>query len=97
VSARLVKWGFPLMTLGVVSGSLYGKEAWGQYWTWDPRLIVSLLVWILYAALLHARLVIGWRGRKAAILTVVGVIATFLAFVGFGLAGVGQHAKDFVS
>jgi cytochrome c-type biogenesis protein CcsB len=97
VSARLIKWGFPLMTLGVISGALYGKQVWGHYWAWDPRLTVSLLVWILYAVMLHARFAVGWRGRKAAILTVLGVIAILLAFVGFGLAGVGVHAKDYVS
>ncbi|MCC7382631.1 MAG: c-type cytochrome biogenesis protein CcsB [Deltaproteobacteria bacterium] len=97
VSVQLIKLGFPLMTLGLVSGSLYGREVWGSYWSWDPRNTVSFLVWVLYAAILHARFTVGWRGRKAAILTVVGVIAILLAFVGLGLLGVGTHGKDYVS
>jgi cytochrome c-type biogenesis protein CcsB len=97
VSVQLIKFGFPLMTLGLLSGALYGKQVWGKYWTWDPRNTVSLMVWILYAVMLQARLVSGWRGRKAAILTVVGVIAILIAFVGLGLAGVGTHEGDYVS
>ena len=97
VSVRLFKWGFPLMTLGLISGALYANQVWGKFWAWDPRNTVSLLVWIMYALMLHARLLIGWRGRRAAILTVIGVIAIVLAFVGLGLAGVGTHGKEYVS
>ncbi len=97
VGLRLIQWGFPLMTLGLLSGSLYGREVWGSYWTWDPRNTVSALVWLLYALMLHARIMVGWRGRKAAILTVLGVIALLVAFIGLGLAGVGTHGKDYVS
>lgn len=95
VSVRLIQVGFPLMTLGLLSGALYGKQVWGVYWSWDPRNTISLLVWVLYALMIHARWMIGWRGRKAAILTVVGVIAILVAFVGLGLAGVGTHGKDY--
>ncbi len=95
VSVRLIQIGFPLMTLGLLTGSLYGKQVWGVYWSWDPRNTISLLVWVLYALMIHARWMIGWRGRKAAILTVVGVIAILIAFVGLGLAGVGTHGKDY--
>lgn len=97
VSVQLLKFGFPLMTLGLLSGALYGKQVWGYYWNWDPRNTVSLMVWVLYAVMLQARLVSGWRGRRAAILTVVGVIAILIAFVGLGLLGVGVHEGDYVS
>jgi len=97
VSMRLIQFGFPLMTLGLISGSLYGKHVWGSYWTWDPRNTISLLVWVLYAVMIQARFMSGWRGRKAAILTVLGVVAILVAFVGLGLLGVGTHGKDYVS
>lgn len=98
VTVKLIHFGFPLMTLGLLSGALYGKHVWGYYWTWDPRNTVSLLVWILYALMLQARFMFGWRGRKAAMLTVAGVIAILVAFVGLGLAGVGVHGgRDYVS
>lgn len=97
MSVRLIKWGFPLLTLGLITGSLYSKHAFGHYWTWDARNTVSLLVWLLYAVMLHARFFVGWRGRRAAILTLVGVIAILLAFMGLGLAGVGVHGKAYLS
>lgn len=96
VSVQLLQWGFPMMTLGILSGAFYGYTIWGTYWSWDPRNTLGLLVWLLYALLLHARLTIGWRGRKVAILTVVGVLVTMIAFVGLGVAGIGAHGKDFV-
>ena len=97
VGLRLIQWGFPLMTLGLLSGALYGHEVWGAYWTWDPRNTVSALVWLLYAVMLHARITVGWRGKKAAMLTVFGVVVLLLAFIGLGLAGVGTHGKDYVA
>ncbi len=97
VSMRLIQLGFPMMTLGLVAGAIYSKEVSGAYWTWGLLNTVSLLVSILYALLLHFRLTIGWRGRKAAVLTLVGVLATLVALVGLGLAGVGAHGQDYVS
>jgi cytochrome c-type biogenesis protein CcsB len=97
VSVQLIEWGFPMMTLGIITGALYGKEIFGTYWTWDPRNTLALLTWVLYALLLHARLTIGWRGRKLAILTLIGVTVTLIAFVGLGALGIGAHGKEFVS
>ncbi|MCB9654522.1 MAG: cytochrome c biogenesis protein CcsA [Deltaproteobacteria bacterium] len=97
-SIRLVNIGFPLMTLGLVTGGIYGHLLGGTFWLLDPRNLVSGLVWLLYAVLLHFRISIGWRGRKLAWLTLVGVVVTLLAFVVFGIAGVGHHAGgDYVS
>lgn len=97
VSVQLIEWGFPLMTLGLITGAVYSKSLKGVYWSWDPLNTVSVFVWILYAALLHARLTIGWRGKKLAILTVLGVVMTLVAFVGLGLAGQGAHGEGSIS
>ncbi len=97
VSVRLIQFGFPLMTVGLVTGMLYSQKVLGTFWTWDIRNTVSLMVWLLYGVLLNFRVTIGWRGRKAAMLTVVGVSITLIAFVGLGVAEVGAHAKDYVS
>jgi cytochrome c-type biogenesis protein CcsB len=94
VSINLIQWGFPLMTLGLVTGALYAQAVRGHYWSWDPLNIVSLLVWILYAVILHFRITIGWRGRKLATLTVLGVVATLVAFVALGIAGQGAHGAN---
>jgi cytochrome c-type biogenesis protein CcsB len=79
----LLVWGFPLMTLGIVTGSLWAGIHWGNYWSWDPRQISSALAWLLYGALLHARLTAGLRGKKAAILTMFG----FCVVLGYFLLG----------
>jgi len=59
-------WGFPLLTLGILTGSLWARITWGSHWQWDPKQVWTLLAWGLYAFLLHQRLAIGWRGRRAA-------------------------------
>ena len=97
VSVKLVLLGFPMMTIGLLAGAIYGKEVSGHYWTWGLLNTVSVAVWALFAVLLHFRLTIGWRGRKAALLTLVGVTATVLAMAGLALAGVGAHGSDYVS
>ena len=79
----LLVWGFPLMTLGIVTGSLWAGIHWGNYWSWDPRQISSAIAWLLYGALLHARLTAGLRGKKAALLTMVG----FCVVLGYFLWG----------
>jgi cytochrome c-type biogenesis protein CcsB len=67
-----LSWGFPFMTLGILTGSLWARAHWGDYWSWEPRQISSTLTWLLYGALLQARITAGIRGRKAAIVTMVG-------------------------
>ena len=97
VSVRLIQFGFPMMTLGLISGAIYQHNLIGSWWQWDPRNTISLMVWILYALLLHFRVTIGWRGRKAAVLTLVGVLITLIAFVGLGATGSGTHGGDYLS
>jgi cytochrome c-type biogenesis protein CcsB len=79
----LLVWGFPLMTLGILSGSIWAGAHWGNYWSWDPRQISSAIVWLFYGALLHGRITAGLRGRKAALLTTVG----FCVVLGYFLWG----------
>lgn len=97
VSMRLIQLGFPTMAIGLVAGAIYSKESTGVYWQWGLLNIVSVLVWVLYALLLHFRITIGWRGRKAAVLTLAGVGATLVALLGLTLAGVGPHGTGGIS
>ncbi len=76
-------WGFPLMTLGILTGSLWAGIHWGNYWSWDPRQISSGLAWLFYGAILHGRITAGLRGKKAAVLTMVG----FCVVLGYFLWG----------
>lgn len=74
--------GFPLLTLGIITGSLWAKQAWGAYWQWDPKETWSLITWFVYAALLHQRLTVGWRGRRAAIMAIAGFSAAMFTLWG---------------
>ena len=78
--------GFPLLTFGIISGVIYAQMVRGQFWSWDPREIFAVITWLVYAALLHERLAVGWRGKRAAIMTIVGFLVllftSFLFFLG---------------
>lgn len=84
--------GFPLLTLGIVTGAAWANYAWGTYWSWDPKETWSLIVWFVYAAFLHARITRGWVGRRAAILSIVGFAATIFCYLGVNLLLSGLHS-----
>jgi cytochrome c-type biogenesis protein CcsB len=89
---QALKFGFPLLTLGIITGAVWANYAWGRYWDWDPKETWSLITWLLYAALLHQRLTVGWRGRKAAIMAIIGFLAVLFTFLGVNLLLSGLHA-----
>lgn len=74
--------GFPFLTAVIVLGALWAEVAWGAYWSWDPKETASLVTWLIYAAYLHARIVRGWRGQRAALLLVLGFGATLFTYFG---------------
>lgn len=84
--------GFPLLTLGIITGSLWAKQAWGSYWHWDPKETWSLITWFLYAAMLHQRFIAGWRGRRAAILAIIGFAAVLFTLWGVTFLLPGEHS-----
>jgi cytochrome c-type biogenesis protein CcsB len=86
-----LKFGFPLLTLGIITGAIWAEYAWGRYWNWDPKETWSLITWFLYAASLHQRLTVGWRGRKAAIMAIAGFLAILFTFLGVNLMLPGLH------
>ncbi|MBU2552135.1 MAG: c-type cytochrome biogenesis protein CcsB [Proteobacteria bacterium] len=77
--------GFPMMTLGIITGAIYAQLTLGTYWRWDPKEVWSLVLWLVYAALLHQRLAVGWRGRRAAIMAVIGFTVLCFTFMGVSL------------
>jgi len=85
--------GFPLLTMGIITGSLWAKQAWGAYWQWDPKETWSLITWFIYAAILHQRLTVGWRGKRAAIMTIIGFSAALFTLWGvtFLLGGIHSY------
>jgi len=77
--------GFIFLTLGIVTGSVWAHYAWGSYWSWDPKETWSLITWLVYAVMLHARLVRGWRGRRMAIMAIVGFGCVLFTYLGVNL------------
>jgi len=89
---KAIMIGFPLLTLGIVTGAAWAYYAWGTYWSWDPKETWSLIVWFLYAAFLHARFTRGWVGRRAAWLSIFGFAATVFCYLGVNLVLSGLHS-----
>lgn len=83
--------GFTLLTIGLFTGFIYAKTVWGKFWSWDPKEVWSGISWLLYAALLHGRVSLGWRGRKAAIMAIIGFIVLMFTFFGVNFLLTGHH------
>lgn len=91
IGYRAVVVGFPFLTLTIILGAVWAETAWGSYWSWDPKETASLVTWFIYGAYLHARVMRGWRGNRAAWLLVIGFLATLLTYFGNLIFG-GLHS-----
>ena len=91
INYKCLTFGFPLMTMGIISGAIWANSAWGGYWRWDPKETWALITWFLYAALLHGRLTVGWRGRRAAIFAIIGFLCLLFTFFGVNMFLSGAH------
>jgi ABC-type transport system involved in cytochrome c biogenesis permease subunit len=80
-----VRFGFGLLTIGLLVGAIWAREAWGDYWTWDPKETWSLVTWLLFGAYLHQHYLSGWRGRKLAALVLIGFTAVMFTYLGMHL------------
>ncbi len=92
INYRAIMIGFPLLTLGIITGAAWANYAWGTYWSWDPKETWSLIVWFVYAAFLHARFTRGWVGKRAAWLSIIGFAATIFCYLGVNLVLSGLHS-----
>lgn len=93
ITYKSIAVGFPIFTLGgLIFGAIWADQAWGKYWTWDPKETWSLITWFFYAFYLHARLMRGWKGRKIAIVAVLGFIAVIFTYLGVNLLLSGLHS-----
>lgn len=92
INYRSIVIGFPMLTLGIVTGAAWANYAWGAYWSWDPKETWSLITWFVYAAFLHARLTRDWKGRKAAILSIIGFSAVIFTYFGVNYIVSGLHS-----
>jgi cytochrome c-type biogenesis protein CcsB len=97
LSYRILGIGFPLLTIGILSGAVWANEAWGSYWSWDPKETWALLTWLVFAIYLHTRLNKGWEGERPAIIASVGFITVWICFLGVNLIGEGLHSYGWFS
>ena len=82
---QLIMFGFLFLSAGIITGAVWANSAWGRYWGWDPKETWSLITWFVYATLMHARLMRGWRGKRIAVLSIVGFAAVLFTYFGVNL------------
>ena len=96
LSYRIIGLGFPLLTIGIISGAVWANEAWGSYWSWDPKETWALITWLVFAAYLHTRITKSWQGKGPAILASVGFIVVWICYLGVNFLGKGLHSYGWV-
>ena len=97
LSYRIIGLGFPLLTIGIIAGAVWANEAWGSYWSWDPKETWALITWIIFAIYLHSRLNQSWQGKKPAILASIGFIIIWICYLGVNFLGKGLHSYGWLS
>jgi cytochrome c-type biogenesis protein CcsB len=95
-SYRIIGLGFPFLTIGIISGAVWANEAWGSYWSWDPKETWALITWLVFAVYLHSRLLKGWQGQKAAIVGSCGFFVIWICYLGVNFLGKGLHSYGWV-
>ena len=96
-SYRIIGLGFPFLTIGIISGGVWANEAWGSYWSWDPKETWALITWIIFATYLHSRITNGWEGKKTAIIGSIGFFVIWICYLGVNFLGKGLHSYGWVS
>jgi cytochrome c-type biogenesis protein CcsB len=93
---RMVIGGFAFLSMGIAAGMFFAKDKWGAYWSWDPKQVQALITWLLFAAILHARLTVGWQGRRVAYMTIGSVVFVLVAFVLLDRFTTSKHGGEYV-
>jgi cytochrome c-type biogenesis protein CcsB len=88
-----IVFGFTMLTVGLIAGMVYAKSVWGRFWSWDPKEVWSAIAWVYYAVLLHERLAVGFRGRKAAMMAIIGFVVLLFTFLGVNFLLEGHHGR----
>ncbi|HXF37524.1 MAG TPA: c-type cytochrome biogenesis protein CcsB [Actinomycetota bacterium] len=89
---RTIAFAFPIWTFAVIAGAIWAQRAWGRYWGWDPKETWSFVTWTIFAGYLHARSTVGWKGRRAAVLALVGFVSLLVTYYVVNLWIVGLHS-----
>jgi cytochrome c-type biogenesis protein CcsB len=96
-SYRIIGMGFPLLTIGILSGAVWANEAWGSYWSWDPKETWALITWLIFAIYLHIRMTKGWNGASSALVASLGFCVVWMCYLGVNLLGKGLHSYGWLS
>ena len=96
-SYRIIGLGFPFLTIGIIAGGVWANEAWGSYWSWDPKETWALITWIVFATYLHSRITKGWEGKKTALLGSLGFFVIWICYLGVNFLGKGLHSYGWLS
>lgn len=96
ISYRFIGLGFPFLTLGIISGAVWANQAWGSYWSWDPKETWALIAWLVFATYLHTRISKSWQGRKPAYIATLGFITVWICYLGVNFLGKGLHSYGWV-
>ena len=96
LSYRSILVGFVLLTLGLITGAIWANEAWGTWWSWDPKETWAFISWLFYAAYLHMRISRGWQGRRPALLATTGFFVVIICYIGVNFLGVGLHSYGWI-
>ena len=96
LSYRSILVGFVLLTLGLISGAVWANEAWGSWWSWDPKETWAFISWLFYAAYLHMRISKGWQGRRPALLATTGFFVVLICYIGVNFLGIGLHSYGWI-
>ena len=96
LSYRIIGLGFPMLTIGIISGAVWANEAWGSYWSWDPKETWALITWMVFAAYLHTRITKSWSGKGPAILASIGFIVVWICYLGVNFLGKGLHSYGWI-
>lgn len=97
LSYRIIGLGFPMLTVGIIAGAVWANEAWGSYWSWDPKETWALITWLIFASYLHSRFTRSWTGKKPAILASIGFLIIWICYLGVNFLGKGLHTYGWLS
>ena len=92
MTAKVISFGFLFLTVGIISGAVWANSAWGSYWTWDPKETWSLITWFIYAVFLHCRFMRGWKGKRAAWISIIGFASVLFTYYGVNFLLSGFHS-----
>jgi cytochrome c-type biogenesis protein CcsB len=92
IAYRTIAFAFPIWTFAVIAGAIWAENAWGRYWGWDPKETWSFITWVVFAGYLHARATSGWKGRRAAVIALVGLVSLLITYYAVNLWISGLHS-----